>query len=148
MKKLLSIIALLLVGMMASAQETTPTDSTKAKPEIVDMNRTFSIGGKAIMCLRSNEASKRSLQALEWTLKNDRIGDTNIVVLDVKNAKDGSTVAHQSWSDGVNVRMYVTEENGKKDPSICEVYDDMFSHLRIVYTKMGNAIMFYSEMLK
>jgi len=139
MKKALSIIALLLIGMVASAQET-----VKAELETVDMNRTFSVGGKAIMCLRSNNASKKSLQALEWTLKNDRIGDTNIVVLDVKNAKDGSTVAHQSWSDGVMVKMKVKD----KKPVVYEVYDDMFSHLRIADVDLGWIILFYSEMIK
>lgn len=138
MKKVLSIIALLLIGMVASAQET-----AKAELETVDMNRTFSVGGKAIMCLRSKEASKKSLQALEWTLKNDRIGDTNIVVLDVKNAKDGSTVAHQSWSEGVMVRMKVKD----KKPVVYEVYDDMFSHLRIADVDFGWIILFYSEMI-
>lgn len=138
MKKVLSIIALLLIGMVASAQET-----AKAELETVDMNRTFSVGGKAIMCLRSKEASKKSLHALEWTLKNDRIGDTNIVVLDVKNAKDGSTVAHQSWSEGVMVRMKVKD----KKPVVYEVYDDMFSHLRIVDVDLGWIILFYSEMI-
>ena len=138
MKKVLSIIALLLIGMVASAQET-----AKAELETVDMNRTFSVGGKAIMCLRSKEASKKSLQALDWTLKNDRIGDTNIVVLDVKNAKDGSTVAHQSWSEGVMVRMKVKD----KKPVVYEVYDDMFSHLRIADVDLGWIILFYSEMI-
>ena len=138
MKKVLSIIALLLIGMVASAQET-----AKAELETVDMNRTFSVGGKAIMCLRSKEASKKSLQALEWTLKNDRIGDTNIVVLDVKNAKDGSTIAHQSWSEGVMVRMKVKD----KKPVVYEVYDDMFSHLRIADIDLGWIILFYSEMI-
>ena len=136
MKKVLSIISLLLIGMVAGAQET-----AKAELETVDINRTFSVGGKAIMCLRSKEASKKSLQALEWTLKNDRIGDTNIVVLDVKNAKDGSTVAHQSWSEGVMVRMKVKN----KKPVLYEVYDDMFSHLRIADVDLGWIILFYSE---
>lgn len=138
MKKALSIFALLLIGMVASAQE-----AAKAELETVDMNRTFSVGGKAIMCLRSNNASKKSLQALEWTLKNDRIGDTNIVVLDVKNAKDGSTVAHQSWSEGIMVRMKVKD----KKPVLYEVYDDMFSHLRIADVDLGWIILFYSEMI-
>ena len=138
MKKVLSIVIMLLAVMAAGAQET-----AKAELETVDMNRTFSVGGKAIMCLRSKEASKKSLQALEWTLKNDRIGDTNIVVLDVKNAKDGSTVAHQSWSEGVMVRMKVKD----KKPVVYEVYDDMFSHLRIADVDLGWIILFYSEMI-
>lgn len=136
---------MLLLAMTISAQEeATPTDSTKAELEVVDMNRTFSVGGKALMCLRSNKAEKRNLQALEWTLKNDRIGDKNVVVLDVINARDNSTVAHQMWSDGAMVRMKVKN----KKPVLYEIYDDMFSHLRIA--DVGNmwVILFYSEMLE
>ncbi len=145
MKKALSIVIMLLLAMTISAQEeATPTDSTKAELEVVDMNRTFSVGGKALMCLRSNKAEKRNLQALEWTLKNDRIGDKNVVVLDVINARDNSTVAHQMWSDGAMVRMKVKN----KKPVLYEIYDDMFSHLRIA--DVGNmwVILFYSEMLE
>jgi hypothetical protein len=84
------------------------------------------------------------MKPLEWTLKNDRIGDTNVVVLDVKNRKMGETEAHQLWSDGVNVTMKTT-----KDGTILyEVSDDLFSHLRIMKANVGTIIMFYSELLK
>ena len=129
---------MMMVAMTATAQETNDSIQT------IEMNRTFSVGGKAIMCLRSNQAEKRDLKPLTWTLKNDRVGDKNFVVLDVKNKKTGTREVHQSWSDGVFVRMKT--EKGK--PIIYEVYDDMFSHLRIVDVKLGNIIMFYSEMLK
>ena len=79
--KRLFLFFLMCLPMMVAAQE--QNDSI----QVVDLNRTFSFGGKAIMCLRSANADKRSLQPLEWTLKNDHIGDNNIVVLDVKNAK-------------------------------------------------------------
>lgn len=137
MKKLL-LLTMMMVAMTATAQETNDSIQT------IEMNRTFSVGGKAIMCLRSNQAEKRDLKPLTWTLKNDRVGDKNFVVLDVKNKKTGTREVHQSWSDGVFVRMKT--EKGK--PIIYEVYDDMFSHLRIVDVKLGNIIMFYSEMLK
>ena len=129
---------MLMMAMAITAQE------KKDSIQVIEMNRTFSVGGKAIMCLRSNEAEKRDLKPLTWTLKNDRVGEKNFVVLDVKNEKTGMKEAHQSWSDGVMVRMKM--ENGK--PIIYEVYDDMFSHLRIVDVKLGNLIMFYSELLK
>lgn len=137
MKKLL-LLTMMIAAMTATAQET--NDSIQN----IEMNRTFSVGGKAIMCLRSNEAGKRDLKPLTWTLKNDRVGDKNFVVLDVKNEKTGTKEVHQSWSDGVFVRMKT--EKGK--PIIYEVYDDMFSHLRIVDVKLGNIIMFYSVLLK
>ena len=136
--KRLFLFFLMCLPMMSVAQE--QNDSI----QVVDLNRTFSFGGNAIMCLRSANADKRSLQPLEWTLKNDHIGDNNIVVLDVKNAKTERSVAHQMWSDGVLVRMKT--KNGK--PEMYEVYDDMFSHLRIVDVGLGKLILFYSEQFK
>ena len=134
---------MLSLGWVAKAQET--SDSTKVDSvQVVDMNRTFSVGGNALLLLRSNSASKRDMKQLEWTLKNDRIGDTNVVVLDVKNRRTGETEAHQLWSDGVNVTMKTT-----KDGTILyEVSDDLFSHLRIMKANVGTIIMFYSELLK
>ena len=137
MKRIVSITIALMMAIAISAQ--------KVELEVVDMNRTFSVGGKAIMCLRSKEATKKSLQPLEWTLKNDRIGNTNIVVLDVKNSKTGELVAHQSWSDGINIRMKL---GAKDNPVLYELYDDMFSHLRIVDVDLGWIILFYSEIIK
>ena len=137
MKRIVSITIALMMAIAMSAQ--------KVELEVVDMNRTFSVGGKAIMCLRSKEATKKSLQPLEWTLKNDRIGNTNIVVLDVKNSKTGELVAHQSWSDGINIRMKL---GAKGNPVLYELYDDMFSHLRIVDVDLGWIILFYSEIIK
>lgn len=137
MKRIVSITIALMMAIAMSAQ--------KVELEVVDMNRTFSVGGKAIMCLRSKEATKKSLQPLEWTLKNDRIANTNIVVLDVKNSKTGELVAHQSWSDGINIRMKL---GAKDNPVLYELYDDMFSHLRIADVDLGWIILFYSEIIK
>ena len=139
MRKFL-FFALLMVGMTAGAQE---KNDTISNIEVVDMNRTFSVGGRAILCLRSNEASKKDLKSLDWTLKNDRIGETNLVVLEVKNSRDGSNVVYQSWSD-VQVRMKTKD----KKPVLYEVYDDTFSHLRIVNVDMGYIILFFSQLLK
>lgn len=134
---------MLSLGLMAKAQET--SDSTKVDSvQIVDMNRTFSIGGNALLLLRSNNASKRDMKPLEWTLKNDHIGDTNVIVLDVKNKRTGETEAHQLWSDGVNIRMKITKDG----TVLYEVSDDLFSHLRIMKASVGTIIMFYSELLK
>ena len=143
MKKLFLIMLVLSIGLIAKAQET--SDSTKVDSvQVVNMNRTFSIGGNALLLLRSNNASKRDMKPLEWTLKNDRIGDTNIVVLDVKNKRTGETEAHQLWSEGVNITMKTT-----KDGTILyDVSDDLFSHLRIMKANVGTIIMFYSELIK
>ena len=138
MRKLFFLLLVITASLTAVAQ-----DSTKVELEIIDMNRTFSVGGKAIMCLRSNTAEKRNVKPLEWTLKNDRIGETNIVVLDVKNTNTNETVAHQSWSEGVMVRM----KRKDKKPVMYEVYDDMFSHLRMADTGFGWVILYYSEMI-
>lgn len=44
MKKVILFLAMMAVAITIKAQ--------KAELEVVDMNRTFSVGGKAIMCLR------------------------------------------------------------------------------------------------
>lgn len=144
MKKVAFFTIMMLVAIAASAQEV-GSNKKETEYEIIDMNRTFSVGGEAIMCLTSKTATKKNLQALEWTLKNDHIGETNIVVIDVKNAKTGQTVAHQSWSDGVYVRMRVDKD---KKPVTYEVYDDMFNHLLIAQLQLGTIIQLYSELLK
>jgi len=134
---------MLSMGLMAQAQE--QTDSTRVDSvQVIDMNRTFSVGGNAMMLLRSNNAAKKDMKPLEWTLKNDRIGDTNIVVLEVKNRRTGETEAHQMWSEGVNVTMKITKDG----TTMYDVSDDLFSHLRIIKMNVGTIIMFYSEMLK
>ena len=145
MKKALMTIALLAAGLTASAQGEVKEDTIhRPQLETVDMNRTFSVGGNALMCLRSNNATKRSVQPLEWTLKNDIVGGQNFVTLDVKNRNTGASVAHQTWDEGQLIRMKIKE--GK--PAMSEVYDDMFSHLRIVDVNMGWIILFFSEILK
>lgn len=149
---------MLSMGLMAQAQEqaNSTQDSVQVEDKadsvqmenkadsvrIVDMNRTFSVGGNALMLLRSNNAAKKDMKPLAWTLKNDRIGDTNIVVLEVKNRRTGETEAYQSWSESVNVTMKITKDG----TTMYDVSDDLFSHLRIVKTNIGTIIMFYSEL--
>ena len=140
---------MLSMGLMAQAQEQANSTHDSVQVEnkadsirVVDMNRTFSVGGNALMLLRSNNAAKKDMKPLEWTLKNDRINDTNIVVLEVKNSRTGETEAHQIWSDGVNVTMKITNDG----TTMYDVSDDLFSHLRIMKVKLGTVIMFYSEL--
>ena len=151
---------MLSIGLMAQAQEQANSKQDSVQVEnkadsvqvenksdsvrVVDMNRTFSVGGNALMLLRSNNAAKKDMKPLEWTLKNDRINDTNIVVLEVKNRRTGETEAHQIWSDGVNVTMKITNDG----TTMYDVSDDIFSHLRIMKTNIGTIIMFYSELKK
>ena len=151
---------MLSMGLMAQAQEQANSKQDSVQVEnkadsvqvenksdsvrVVDMNRTFSVGGNALMLLRSNNAAKKDMKPLEWTLKNDRINDTNIVVLEVKNRRTGETEAHQIWSDGVNVTMKITNDG----TTMYDVSDDIFSHLRIMKTNIGTIIMFYSELKK
>ena len=142
---------MLSMGLMAQAQEQAngTQDSVQVENKadsirIVDMNRTFSVGGNAIMLLRSNNAAKKDLRPLEWTLKNDRVNETNIVVLEVKNRRTGDLEAYQVWSEGVNVTMKITKDG----TTMYDVSDDLFSHLRIMKMDMGTIIMFYSELKK
>lgn len=160
MKKVLFIMLMLSMGLMAQAQDQAngtqdsvqvenKADSVQVKNKadsvlVVDINRTFSVGGNALMLLRSNNAAKKDMKPLAWTLKNDRIGDTNIVVLEVKNRRTGETEAYQSWSEGVNVTMKITKDG----TTMYDVSDDLFSHLRIIKMNVGTIIMFYSELKK
>ena len=160
MKKVLFIMLMLSMGLMAQAKEQANSTHDSVQVEnkadsvqvenksdsvrVVDMNRTFSVGGNALMLLRSNNAAKKDMKPLEWTLKNDRINDTNIVVLEVKNRRTGETEAPQIWSDGVNVTMKITNDG----TTMYDVSDDIFSHLRIMKTNIGTIIMFYSELKK
>jgi len=153
MKKVLFIIMLMLsMGLAAKAQEQangTQQDSVQVENQadnvrVVDMNRTFSVGGNAFMMLRSNNAAKKEMRPLEWVLKNDRINDTNIVTLDVKNRRTGDLEAYQVWTEGVNVTMKIMSDG----TTLYEVSDDVFSHLRIMEIDLGTVIMFYSELLK
>jgi hypothetical protein len=124
------------------AQDTEKNDSV----QVIDMNRTFSVGGRALLCLRSAEASRKDVKALSWTLTNNPVGDQNFVHLEVKNAKTDKVEAFQSWNGGVQVTM-----KKKSDGKITyEVYDDTFMHLRIVELNNNGIyiILLYSELLK
>ena len=158
MKKVLFIMLMLSMGLAAQAQDQAngtqdsvqvenKADSMQVENKsdsirVVDMNRTFSVGGNALMLLRSNNATKKDMKPLAWTLKNDRIGDTNIVVLEVKNRRTGETESYQSCNDGVNVTMKITNDG----TTMYDVSDDIFSHLRIMKVQLGTVIMFYSEL--
>lgn len=138
MKKLFTIAIMLLAGLTANAQE--KNDSIRD----IDMNRTFNAGGKALMCLRSANAEKRDLKPLTWTLENNRIGDQNIVLLKVVNAKTGETEAMQTWNGNVNIAMRVNEKDKTKSYFIL---DDTFYHLRILDIGQGvSVILLYSDL--
>ena len=132
MRKLMILFALM-VAMTATAQE-----------QVVDMNRTFSVGGKALLLLRSAKAEKKDLKALTWILENNHIGDTNILTLKVKNEKTGENECHQTWND-VNITMTKGDDGLLK----YTVTDDMFVHLRVIeFQKDMYMILFYSELLE
>ena len=130
MKRTLTMIALLLVMVVASAQ--TENDTTKkSKNPVVEkimLDRTFNISDNAVLFTKAVTVNKGSFGLYEWNLKNDRIGESNIIVFDIKNKKTGYNVAHQSWSEDTHVRMDIYA-NGEK---AYYVEDDMFIHLMIV----------------
>lgn len=131
---------MLTVLMTAAASAQTTNDSIKTIP----MNRTFSVGGKALMCLRSANAAKRDLKPLEWTLENHPIGEKNLITLHVKNAKTGLTEARQTWSDGERVVMTIDNKGNKK----YQVYDDTFRHLLLGSVGKDIYVIFlYSQLL-
>ena len=87
MKRTLTMIALLLVMIVASAQ--TENDTTKkSKNPVVEkimLDRTFNISDNAIMFAKATNISRSNFGVYEWNLKNDRIGESNIIVFDIKN---------------------------------------------------------------
>lgn len=111
---------------------------------VVNMNRTFSVGGKALMCLRSANAGKNDLKALTWVLENNLIGEKNFITFNVDNAKTNRMEARQTWNDGEQVQMRIDEKGLKT----YVVYDDTFIHLLL--TEIGQdvyAIMLYSQLI-
>ena len=144
MKKLLFVF-FLFYGISVLAQDGNITLG-KDSIETIDMNRTFSVGGRAIMCLRSANANKKELKALTWTLENNRAGNQNFVMLKVQNVKTEQMEAMNTWNGGVNIEM-----TKRKDGTfIYNVYDDLFTHLRIVQMSKDSdiyIILFYSELI-
>ena len=142
MKKILLLLSMCLLSLSGMAQS--ETENAKDTTQVIDMGRTFSVGGRAIFCMRSSHVNKREAKALQWTLENDRVADQNFVKLNVVNVKTGDVEVNQHWNGNVQVRMLNSEKG-----IIYEVYDDTFSHLRIVQYKSDvYIIMFYSELRK
>lgn len=146
MKRTLTMIALLLVMIVASAQ--TENDTTKkSKNPVVEkimLDRTFNISDNAVLFTKAIRVDKSSFGLYEWNLKNDRIGETNIIVFDIKNKRTGRSVAHQSWSENTHVLMAIYA-NGEK--AYC-VEDDMFTHLMIIPVEGRYAIIMTSTLKK
>ena len=140
------MIALLLVTIVASAQ--TENDTTKkSKNPVVEkimLDRTFNISDNAVLFTKTTRVDKSSFGLYEWNLKNDRIGENNIIVFDIKNKITGRNVAHQSWSENTHVLMAIYA-NGEK--AYC-VEDDMFTHLMIIPVEGTYSIIMTSTLKK
>ena len=145
MKRTLTMIALLLVMIVASAQ--TENDTTKkSKNPVVEkimLDRTFNISDNAVLFTKAANVDKSSFGLYEWNLKNDRIGESNIIVFNIENKKTGHNAAHQSWSEDTHVRMDIYA-NGEK---AYYVEDDMFIHLMIIPVQ-GTYSIIMNSMLK
>ena len=130
MKRTLTIIALLLAMIVASAQTENDTTKKDKNPvvEKIMLDRTFNISDNAILFTKSSKVDKGNFGLYEWNLKNDRIGESNVIVFNIENKKTGHNAAHQSWSEDAHVRMDIYA-NGEK--AYC-VEDDMFIHLVII----------------
>ena len=84
MKKVLFIMLMLSMGLMAQAKEQANSthdsvqvdnkaDSVQVENKadsvrVVDMNRTFSVGGNALMLLRSNNAAKKDMNRRDGSI--------------------------------------------------------------------------------
>lgn len=138
MKRLFAIALMMVFVITASAQVNNDSLQT------INMNRTFSVGGKAILCLRSADADKRDIKALSWTLENKRVADTNFVTLKVSDFKTGNVEEYQTWSDDVQIGMLVNKKDNTRSYFI---FDDTFFHLRILDLGKGmNVILLYSDL--
>lgn len=137
MKKVLFLFLMCLPIVVCAQDE-------KKEERVVNMNRTFSVGGKALMCLRSANAGKNDLKALTWVLENNLIGEKNFITFNVDNAKTNRMEARQTWNDGEQVQMRIDEKGLKT----YVVYDDTFIHLLL--TEIGQdvyVIMLYSQLI-
>ena len=146
MKRTLTIIALLLVTIVASAQTENDTTKKSKNPvvEKITLDRTFNISDNAVLFTKATKVDKSSFGLYEWNLKNDRIGESNIIVFDIKNKITGRIAAHQSWSENTHVLMAIYA-NGEK--AYC-VEDDMFTHLMIIPVEGTYSIIMTSELKK
>jgi hypothetical protein len=146
MKRTLTMIALLLVTIVASAQTENDTTKKSKNPvvEKITLDRTFNISDNAVLFTKTTRVDKSSFGLYEWNLKNDRIGETNIIVFDIKNKITGRIAAHQSWSENTHVLMEIFA-NGEK--AYC-VEDDMFIHLMIIPVEGTYSIIMTSELKK
>ena len=139
MRRLAILFALMLFWMTASAQ----TENSDIK--ILDLNRSFSVGGKAIACQQKNKKlGPEDYANLTWTLENKHLDGMNFITLDVRDASDGTIYAYKTWYNGELIKMVV--RGGK--PMGYMVYDDMFIHLRIILGEKDDDVIFlYSELL-
>ena len=146
MKRTLTIIALLFVTIVASAQTENDTTKKSKNPvvEKITLDRTFNISDNAVLFTKTTRVDKSSFGLYEWNLKNDRIGESNIIVFDIKNKITGRIAAHQSWSENTHVLMAIYA-NGEK--AYC-VEDDMFTHLMIIPVEGTYSIIMTSELKK
>ena len=49
-----------------------------AKDKYIDMNRTFSVSGKAVMLLKTKVTDDHEFQDLRWTLSNQHFNSGNV----------------------------------------------------------------------
>ena len=124
--------------MMAVAQE--KNDSVEKKS--IEITTNFNMAGKAILLAKSTTVERSDFKALEWELTNQTVGDENFITLKVINKKTGRIEEIKHWKDGAHLLMEVDE---KKQTSYT-VYDDAFTHLRIIGMPLGNAIMLFSTL--
>ena len=120
-----------------------------AKDRYIDMNRTFSVSGKAVMLMKTKVTDDHEFQDLRWTLSNQHFNSGNVLTLDVTDATTGEVVAHQMWHGEESINM-VIREDGKK---AYLVYDQDFYHLRILETPIKGfpdyfTIMLFTELRK
>lgn len=141
---MLFIMALVLTALTSVAQEKADSIETEHS-RIIPLNRTFSVGGNALTCQRSQSFNESDIKSFIWTLENNCIGDHNFLTFECKERDNGNLVAYKNWYGDVECFMAIKSDGTKS----YIILDETFIHLQITELKDDMyMILFYSDLIK
>ncbi|MBQ4388005.1 MAG: hypothetical protein II822_10440 [Prevotella sp.] len=135
MKKSIAIITMLLVFLIARAQD--------QKRIVVDRNVTLSGPLYAITLEKDPKNLSVMKDGVKWYLENKNIGHKNFITFWI-TTPDGTESEYHSWHEH-GVAIIVLREDGKTN---YVVKDDTFSYVRIVEVDGKNAVHLHTLMLE
>lgn len=140
MRRLAILFALMLFGVGVSAQAT----KQKSKKRVVEVTRSFTADGKAVMLATSSDSDGNNHGEFTWKLTNERIKGHNIVFFEVCD-KWGLPIVFKTWDTGARIKMTFEGD----EPYEYEVFDGALSHLRIMFILPTHIILcLYPQALK